>query len=127
MPEYDDDTSTEHIGISGPMDYPLHAWLCQQTTLGPTNVAAVLVESKTIREAKAILGQREAEDLVVKLQDMIAYAALHVGQERYFVSKLRTFEKELFADAKDAWQMRLYADDPKTQAELTPYDRWWRN
>lgn len=62
MPEYGDDTSTEHIDIMGPMDYSLHAWLCQRTTLGPTNVAYALVASRTIGEAKAFLAKTEKEN-----------------------------------------------------------------
>lgn len=61
--EYNDNTSTEHISISGPMDYPLHAWLCKQTPLGPTSVAHALVESKDIREAKQRLGRLAATDV----------------------------------------------------------------
>ncbi len=137
---YDDGTATPHVGLTGPMDYPLHACLCARTPLGPTNVAAALVDATTVREAKAILAQRsaehrleqlhatlsQAEALVARMLDTIGYMAIHI-QDRWMVAKLTTEQKELWADACDAWGRRLYADDPEELAKLTPYDRWWRS
>jgi len=59
---YDDTATTAHVTLSGPMDYPLHAWLCTQTALGPTNVAAALVHASTVGEARAILQERERDE-----------------------------------------------------------------
>lgn len=70
--------------------------------------------------------QEGLEAKIASLQGIIGYTALHIN-ERYVVTQLTTEQKELWADAVEAYEQRLFADDPKTLADLTPYDRWWRN
>jgi hypothetical protein len=62
--------------------------------------------------------QREA------FEDLLGCLSLYVSW-RFITKQLTTEQKELFADAHDAWQARLHADDPYF-GELIPADRWWR-
>ncbi len=57
-------------------------------------------------------------------EDLLGCISLYVSW-RFVTKQLTTKQKELFADAHDAWQVRLHADDPDV-GELTPADRWWR-
>lgn len=74
-------------------------------------------------------GLKTAGDFLVDTQreafeDLLGCISLYVSWP--FVTKqLTTEQKELFADAHDAWQARLHADDPDV-GELAPADRWWR-
>lgn len=57
MTEYDDNTSCEHIKLSGPMDYPMHAWACREWGHMPTATARALVLTNTLGEAKRFLAE----------------------------------------------------------------------
>lgn len=80
----------------------------------------------TERERILIEALEDQNALVTRLQDIIGYVALHIN-ERYVVTQLTTEQKELWAHAIEAYELRLHIDDPKTLAELTPYERWWRD
>lgn len=53
--DYTDDTSCEHIQLSGVMDYPMHAWACREWGYGPTATARALVLTDTLGEANQFL------------------------------------------------------------------------
>lgn len=93
--------------------------------IGENEIAADALNCPKYLEAS--LDYQEAlEERVAALQDVIGYVSIHI-KERWMVSKLTTEQKELWADAVEAWELRLHADEPEVLAELTPYDRWWRD
>lgn len=78
----------------------------------------------TPREQELFEALQDQTARIADLQDMVGYVALHIN-ERWIVTQLTTEQKELWADAVEAWQQRLYEDEP--DIEFTPYDRWWRD
>ncbi|AXV09835.1 hypothetical protein DVS28_b0065 (plasmid) [Euzebya pacifica] len=61
------------------------------------------------------------------LQDLIGAVWLHMSSERWVVTQLTTPQKDLWADAVDAWHLRLHHTDSEPGEPPRPYDRWWRN
>lgn len=58
------------------------------------------------------------------LRDTLGSLHLYVAW-RHCTKQLTTEQKEAWASAVEAWERDLYADDPRTLAELHPADRWW--
>lgn len=56
-----------------------------------------------------------------KLQHLVGVVSLYVDG-RYVERQLTTEEKELWADAIDAWRRHLHGDG----SGVEPYERWWR-
>jgi hypothetical protein len=57
-------------------------------------------------------------------EDLLASLWLYINW--YFVTRqLTTPQKELFADAVDAFHARANAEDPGNDAQ--PVERWWRD
>jgi hypothetical protein len=63
---------------------------------------------------------REQVKLTQRLQDLLGHINLHTADDAFFIMKMGREERELYADAHDAWSARLEPDDPG----LMP--RWWR-
>lgn len=80
----------------------------------------------TDREQQLYDALGDQNDLVARLQDLIGYVSLHIDA-RWVLTRLTTDQKELWADAVEAWQARLHADEPDVLAELRPFERWWRS
>ena len=56
-------------------------------------------------------------------EDLLGAISLYIPW-RFVTRQLTTPQKELLADAVDAWSARLNAGDP---AWVHPADRWWRD
>lgn len=63
--------------------------------------------------------QREYEDLLGSIW-------LYIKWE-YVTRQLTTAQKELFADAVDAWSARLNAGEPEDLQVESGTRRWWRD
>ncbi len=59
-----------------------------------------------------------------RCEDLLGDIYLYLNW-RYVTKQLTTDQKELFADAVDAWTARLNADDPDLRADRV--ERWWRD
>lgn len=57
-----------------------------------------------------------------QFENLLGTISLHVNW-RSITRYMTTEQRELFADAVDAWSRRLNADDPD---ELDRQPRWWR-
>jgi hypothetical protein len=57
-------------------------------------------------------------------EDLLASLWLYIPW-RFVTSQLTTPQKELFADALDAFHARANAEDPDLDAQ--PVDRWWKD
>jgi hypothetical protein len=58
-------------------------------------------------------------------EDLLGSIWLYIPWQ-YVTKQLTTEQKDLFADAVDAWSMRLNAEDPDLHAESVTR-RWWRD
>jgi hypothetical protein len=55
-------------------------------------------------------------------EDLLGSIWLYIGW-RYVTKQLTTPQREMFADAVEAWSRRMNNDDPD---ELSGVERWWR-
>jgi hypothetical protein len=70
-----------------------------------------------------VLFERYEVPAICDFQDLLGNISLYIPWE--FVTKqLTTEQKELFADAVDAWSARLNDGDPDW---VSPMSRWWRD
>ena len=71
----------------------------------------------------AVLSETYEVPAAKKLEDLLGCVSLYIPWQ--FVTKqLTTEQKELFADAVDAWSARLNDGDPSW---VNPAPRWWRD
>jgi hypothetical protein len=61
---------------------------------------------------------------VEKLQNLLGELSLYV-RWRYCTMQLITNQREVWAQAVEAWERDIHRDDPRTLAELHHADRWW--
>jgi hypothetical protein len=69
--------------------------------------------------------EAELEAQVKDLQDILGSVWLYINW-RYVTKQLTTPQKEMFADAVEAWHQDLNSDDPE-YAQAWKIDRWWRD
>jgi hypothetical protein len=86
---------------------------------------AVHIATERVADAErraAEAEQRMRDSGVEQFQDLLGSIWLYISWP-YVTKQLTTPQKELFADAVEAWSRRLNDGDPD---EPTTVDRWWR-
>lgn len=59
-----------------------------------------------------------------KLQDLLGHFSLYTADDAFVIRKMGAEERELYADAVDAWSARLCAGEDE---EPGRFPRWWRD
>lgn len=57
-----------------------------------------------------------------KLQNLLGHINLHTADDAFFIREMTLEERELYADAVDAWSARLNAGEDEDPGR---FPRWW--
>lgn len=79
------------------------------------------LKSKAELKQRLFQGQVEYTKM---LQDLFGHFSLYMADDAFVIIKMTLEERELYADAVDAWSARLNAGE---EEEPGRFPRWWRD
>ena len=96
--------------------------------VNPDSIKIVLLreEIERLKETAALKSKIFAAQVAEtrKLQDVLGHFSLHTADDAFVIRKMGSEERELYADAVDAWSARLHAGEDEPAGH---FPRWWRD